>query len=113
MYPRPHPRPPLTLSHLRDIGFSIWDPIGLLPRGELWDGHPAAGEYDSYLACAAGMLRDGRSDSECAAYLARIETDHIGLGRARLDDAVRRALDTVTAIRRYVDKLDADWHRAT
>ena len=34
---RPHPRPPLSLSRLRDIGFSLWDPIGILRPGEPWE----------------------------------------------------------------------------
>lgn len=31
-----------------------WDPIGLLPKGEIWDHKNFADEYDSYLLEVAG-----------------------------------------------------------
>ena len=37
----------LKLSRLRDIRWSEWDPIGLLPKGEIWDHKNFADEYDS------------------------------------------------------------------
>lgn len=117
MWPRPHPRPPLQLSRLRDIGWSLWDPIGLLDPGESWEGQPFADEYDSYLAAVASMLRDGHSTDECEAYLIQITLVHMGLGTDR-DGNIRPGLEkvargpakaTVAAIRAYVAQLDADY----
>ncbi len=127
MYPRPHPRPPLQLSRLRDIGWSLWDPIGLLDPGQAWTGHPAADEYDGYLSTVASLIRDAHPDKECVAYLVNVALVHMGLGlswrqalrfspwqgpvlKLRGERRARKAAaDTVAAIRRYVEELDADW----
>ena len=50
-------RPKIRLSRLRDIGWTTWDPIGLLGQDQLWEDISYADEYDSYLLRAAGMLR--------------------------------------------------------
>lgn len=117
MWPRPHPRPPLQLSRLRDIGWSLWDPIGLLDPGDTWDWKPFADEYDSYLPTVASMLRDGHSTEECEAYLVEIAVIHMGLGVDKqgniLPDEEKAARDsakaTVAAILAYVAELDADY----
>lgn len=65
------PHPGLKLSKLRDIGWRLWDPIGLLGKGGhltgRWDDPgnlPFADEYDSDLIAAASMLRrDGGRDA--------------------------------------------------
>lgn len=52
------PPPKTKLSRLRDIGWSKWDPIGLLGDGQKWDDEDCqqfADEYDSYLLQAAGQ----------------------------------------------------------
>ena len=77
------PPPKLKLSRLRDIGWSVWDPIGLLGPDQKWtdeDCLPFADEYDSYLIQAAGRLRRGEAASDVASYLAKIEVEHMGLG---------------------------------
>ena len=46
------------LNRLRDIGWTLWDPIGLLPPEGEWDdcaNRSFAGEYDQYLIAAADM----------------------------------------------------------
>ena len=63
------PPPKLKLSRLRDIGWSIWDPIGLMGSEQNWDDEdcrPFADEYDSYLIQAAGQLRRGIADVDVA-----------------------------------------------
>ena len=72
-------RPKIQLSRLRDIGWSIWDPIGLLEEGQSWDGQPFADEYDGYLLRAAGMVRRLEPDIDVVDYLIEVETEHMGL----------------------------------
>ncbi|HXG99854.1 MAG TPA: hypothetical protein VNI79_05520 [Sphingomicrobium sp.] len=92
-------RPSFDLSALREIGWAKWDPIGV---GGPKDGWPAD-EYDTYILQAAGQLWNGKSEEEVADYLARIETEHMGL------DAIAgihsRALDVAKAMREYVETL--------
>lgn len=55
--------PKVRLSRLRDISWSVWDPIGLMGVGQNWqdkDCRPFANEYDGYLLQAAGRLRGGK-----------------------------------------------------
>ena len=88
--------PKLKLSRLRDIGWSLWDPIGLLGKGEIWDDQPFADEYDSYMIEAAGLLRRNASAKEVIKFLVDIETEHMGLGGGR--NAKQRAEAVVEAI---------------
>ena len=81
------PKPRVKLSRLRDIGWGLWDPIGLLPPDGFFPGkwdpeanRPFADEYDSYLICAASQLRSGAPREEVIEYLVEIETQHMGLG---------------------------------
>jgi hypothetical protein len=95
----------IKLSRLREIGWSLWDPIGLreLSDDDWRDGGPCADEYDGYLLQAAGRLRRGESKSEVIAYLVETETGHIGLS---LNETTRsRAEATVTAINAYLETL--------
>ncbi|MGO4836916.1 hypothetical protein AB4144_32195 [Rhizobiaceae sp. 2RAB30] len=92
-------QPRLKHSRLRDIGWSLWDPIGLLPTGETWDHEDNlnfADEYDRYLSDAATELREGRPDAEVVALLVNIEADHMGLGER--PDSQTRAAAVVAAI---------------
>lgn len=88
--------PRLRLSRLRTLGWTLWDPIGLLDKGETWMGKPFADEYDSYLRYAAALSRRGASTNEITAYLVNIEAVHMGLGET--PDAHRRAERVVQAI---------------
>ena len=89
-------RPKIRLSRLRDIGWSNWDPIGLLADGENWEGKPFADEYDGYLLRAAGMFRQGETIENIVRYLVQIETDHMGLSyRTGIEE---RAKSVVLAI---------------
>lgn len=92
------PPPKIKLSRLRDIGWSRWDPIGLLDAEQKWDNEENqqfADEYDSYLLQAAGMLRRGSTCAEVVSYLVETETVHIGVDRS---DALERAASLVEAI---------------
>jgi len=78
------PQPRIKLSKLRDIGWSLWDPIGLLDprRPGRWDDEANlsfADEYDSYLIAAASQLRRGTPRDEVVAFLVEIETRHMGM----------------------------------
>lgn len=77
-------RPKLRLSRLRDIGWALWDPIGLNDFQGDWSQVSYADEYDSYLIKVAGMLRNERSIREAVDYLVRIETEHMGLSLSPL-----------------------------
>ena len=89
-------KPKIRLSNLRDIGWQLWDPIGILSKGESWEGEPFADEYDSYLMQAAGRLRRDQPTSEVIQYLVDIEIYHMGVARRKT--AEHRATRTVEAI---------------
>lgn len=102
------PQPRVKLSKLRDIGWVLWDPIGLLgPPGSpfgVWseeDHLSFADEYDRYLVSAASQIRRGEADEIVAAYLQDVEMNHMGLGRGR--DTWKRAVAVVKAIRSEKD----------
>jgi hypothetical protein len=88
-------QPKLRLSRLRDIGWSLWDPIGLLAKGANWEGLPFADEYDAYLIDAAGQLRRNAPKAVVVDNLVKIETDHMQMTSA---DARERATAVVDAI---------------
>ena len=96
--------PPLQLSRLRDIGFFIWDPIGIMFREKTWVNQRFADEYDSYmLQAASNLCRDIWTVEEAAQFLLGIECGHIGMDEQR--DSATRALATAKAIKAYVDGL--------
>ena len=80
------PQPRIKLSKLRDIGWSLWDPIGLLDpenrAGRLDDeaNLSFADEYDGYLIAASSQLRRGTPRADVVAFLVEIETQHMGMG---------------------------------
>ena len=97
----PHPR--IKLSKLRDIGCSLWDPIGLLSAHGPFSGHwsePANrtifNEYDNYLIAAASDLRAGTAPEAVAASLARAQTELMGMPGGPAAD--RRARAVIAAI---------------
>lgn len=89
-------RPKIRLSRLRDIGWSLWDPIGLLDEGERWDGKPFADEYDGYLLRVAGMVRRGEPDEEIVEYLVQCEIEHMGLSmQPGISDRAKLVIDAI------------------
>jgi hypothetical protein len=98
------PQSPLKLSRLRDIGWSEWDPIGLLAKGEPWKGVPFANEYDSYLLEAARRLGKDQSVEDAVEFLITIERDHMGLGTRSTTRT--RAEATAKAIQSYLEIVE-------
>ncbi|WP_037112427.1 hypothetical protein, partial [Rhizobium sp. 2MFCol3.1] len=91
--------PIIDLSKLRDIGWSLWDPIGLMPEGWTWRDDDAAGfedEYDSYLQNAAAQLLQGAPAAEVVNYLVKVETVLMSLSQR--PDTMLRAQAVVHAI---------------
>jgi hypothetical protein len=90
---------------LRDIGWELWDPIGLLrSSGQSpgkWDdaaNRPFANEYDGYLISAASRLRTGTPREEVVEFLVRIEGDHMALGeRASTRSRAEAVVDAILA----------------
>lgn len=87
--------PKLRLSRLRDIGWALWDPIGLLGKDENWENTSFADEYDTYLIHAAGQLCRNISSIEVVEYLAQIEIEYMGMGR---ENTRQRAESVVESI---------------
>ena len=70
--------PKIQLSRLREIGWQLWDPIGLAHNGS----SPNAGcadEYDRYLLHVVSMISRGGSKDEATAYLNGIASEHMGM----------------------------------
>lgn len=93
---------PITLTHLREIGWREWDPIGLLSIGETWAQKPFADEYDEYLRKVVAHFLDGRPLTEAVEYLLSIERNHMALGiragqEARAEAAARAIQRSIAA----------------
>lgn len=89
-------RPKIRLSRLRDIGWSLWDPIGLKHLEGDWQESDAADEYDGYLLKVAGMLRNNEPHESAVEYLVWAETENMGLSGG--EDTRPRAEAVVKAI---------------
>ena len=96
--------PKVRLSRIRDHGWALWDPIGLLgDRGHFpgkWTDERNkrfAGEYDRYLIDAAHQLRRGVSPEGVVDFLVDIEANYMGLGER--ETTRDRAQALVSAIR--------------
>jgi len=100
--------PKVQLSKLREIGWSLWDPIGLreMSNGDWQDGGTCADEYDAYLIQVVGRLRRDDPAAEVFAYLEDTEVGHMGLSRSPTTSA--RATATVEAIRDYLATIPRD-----
>jgi hypothetical protein len=90
----------INLSRLRDIGWTLWDPMAVRPPAGLW---PDDGEdqYDSFLVHASTMMNHGRSRQDAALYLIQIAS--ILLGRADVDRVA--AATTANAIADYLQTI--------
>ena len=90
-------RPKLRLSRLRNIGWSLWDPIGLNDFDGKWESVSFADEYDGYLIQAAGMVRRGELDGTIISYLVQCEIEDMGISVSASTHS--RAKSTVAAIK--------------
>jgi hypothetical protein len=70
--------PKIQLSRLREIGWKLWDPIGLANNGGSPD-EGCADEYDRYLLHVVSMISRGGSKKEATAYLTNMASEHMGL----------------------------------
>ncbi len=91
--------PDINIDRLRDIGWSLWDPIGLLGLTGGWKGEPYEDEYDRYLNNAAQMLKNGCSVGEVADYLFLIQSQYMQMGPKTIDaEILNKLLDVANAI---------------
>ncbi len=90
----------ISLSCLRQIGWKLWDPIGLAPNGSAPD-EGCVDEYDRYLLHVVGMISSGRSEDEATAYLIGIESEAMGMSFVN----AQAAAATSHAIVEYVTSL--------
>jgi hypothetical protein len=92
-------RPKIDIDRLREIGWSLWDPIGLDGKTGVWREESFADEYDTYLIKAAGMLRNNVIMEDVVSYLFHIESEHMGLGPEEITPKIQtRLLKVVQAI---------------
>lgn len=82
--------PKIQLSRLREIGWKLWDPIGLAQDGSAPD-EGCADEYDGYLLHVVSMISRGASIEESAVYLTGIASEHMGLSVVDADAAAATA----------------------
>src|SRR4051812_38351453 len=93
-------RPKIKLSRLREIGWKLWDPIGLACDDGASD--PAcADEYDRYLLHVVSLICRGGSKDEATAYLTDIASEHMGLSDVDHDAAAAAS----GAIAEYLSSL--------
>lgn len=95
---QPPSQPRVKLSKLRDIGWNLWDPIGLLESGNWRDeaNQGFADEYDGYLISAASRLRQGEPRNQLVSYLVQVEAEYMGLGER--PTSIERAEAVVAAL---------------
>jgi len=82
--------PKIQLSRLREIGWKLWDPIGLGHDGRPPD-EGCADEYDGYLLQVVSMISRGGSMEEATVYLTGIASEQMGLSVADADTAAATA----------------------
>ncbi len=80
------------IGRLREIGWSLWDPIGLLSLTGSWRGGPYEDEYDRYLYNAAQMQKNNCSAEEVADYLFLIQSQYMQMGPKEIDAKIRKKL---------------------
>ena len=99
-------RPKFKLSRLREIAWTVWDPIGLREIVGGWEGSDAADEYDGYMLKVVGLLVNGGRHEEAVESLLRSEDDIMGMGvRPGMRE---RASKTVEAVSDYLKEFDQE-----
>jgi len=101
--PRMVSNPPVQLSRLREIGWKLWDPIGLA-RPDGTSDNACADEYDSYLLQVVAMLGAGGSEQDASDFLTDIASRHMGLSQVNREAAEA----TAKALAEYVASLPND-----
>src|SRR5262245_61143355 len=93
--------PRIRLSRLRQIGWSVWNPLNIdLPDQQAWRQVNIA-EYDNHLLHIACLLSKGGTQSEAVAYLRSVAEEY---PCPSLSDETRRqaAIETARAVDEYV-----------
>ena len=90
-------KPEFDLTRLREIGWDLWDPIGLRGVTNVDD------EYDRYLLRAADRIWSGADEHKIKEYLRAIEANGMGLGDS--ESGRRRAAEAARALIDYVETL--------
>lgn len=91
--------PNVDFDRLREIGWSLWDPIGLLGLTGGWRDEPYEDEYDRYLYNAAQMLKNNCDVDDVADYLFLIQSQYMQMGPKEINKAIRAKLvDVAMAI---------------
>ena len=85
------------LQRLREIGWSLWDPVGLQ------DTDCPRDEYDKYLLHSVRLFGEGKSRAEVAAYLEDIACDYIGMGPSTAA-SLQASHQTADHIANYVEQ---------
>ncbi len=85
-----HPR--LDLNRLREIGWSLWDPLDLDGGTGVWKEESFADEYDKYLTRTAEMLRDDQEYDAIVRYLFYIESEWMSLGPKEMNQTIAKRL---------------------
>jgi hypothetical protein len=87
----------LPLAVLREIGWNHWDPIGLKDNRKDCDD-----EYDTYLVQSLSMAVRGNGVQQIAEYLARAESEHMGLGAADVVRVQKVAQEVVNVAKKWL-----------
>jgi hypothetical protein len=93
----------IDIDLLREIGWTHWDPIGLLRPGQDWREASFKDEYDSYLRRVVKKVLAGESEGRIAAYLIGVACHAMCGGRSKRD--IRAAVDTVRAVTALVEEV--------
>lgn len=92
----------VKLSKLREIGWTLWDPIGLLESFDRSDEDFPKDEYDRYLLTAYGKFGNGASTEEVSDYLFNISSEYMGLG-----ESIRLRLGAEATATKIFENLDS------
>ena len=87
--------PNVDFDRLREIGWSLWDPLGLLGVTGGWRGEPYEDEYDRYLYNAAQMLKNSCSVDDVSDYLFLIQSQYMKMGPKETNSTIRAKLISV------------------
>jgi hypothetical protein len=72
---------PDNINALRELGWSLWDPIEILVTKTTWRGTAFEDEYDTYLIEMQNMARRGLQVEELTNYAINIVDEWMELGR--------------------------------
>ena len=83
---------PDNITALRELGWSLWDPIEILATKSTWRGTGFEDEYDTYLIEMQNMAKSGLQVEDLALYAINIIDERMELGRHEVTDTKCRRL---------------------